>query len=172
VPAFVIRCAEAGGAVAAGVVNHRQQVDALDEAVRRSKERRRLSSCKERIPPFTALTRRFASRSHSRTLRVLGTGVNPTTIRNMMSTEAASTAHFSCTISGLRDPERSRHPSRTAVVSRHEITPSPPAGIGVTAVWPRHRLVMPTGRQPANIPTQRCGAVGSLAVCGEEEVTE
>jgi len=44
-------------------------------------------------------------------------------------------------------------------------------GIGVTAVWPRHRLVMPTGREPANIPTQRCGAVGSLAVHGEEEVT-
>jgi hypothetical protein len=39
-------------------------------------------------------------------------------------------------------------------------------------VWPRHRLVMPTSRQPANIPTQRCGAdVGSLAVHGEEEVT-
>ncbi len=31
---------------------------------------------------------------------------------------------------------------------------------------------MPTGRQPANIPNQRCGAdVGSLAVHGEEEVT-
>src|SRR6056297_2477653 len=45
------------------------------------------------------------------------------------------------------------------------------AGIGVTAVWPRHRPVIPTGRQPANIPNQRCGAVGSLAVNGEEEVT-
>jgi hypothetical protein len=30
---------------------------------------------------------------------------------------------------------------------------------------------MPTGREPPNIPTQRCGAVGSLAVHGEEEVT-
>jgi hypothetical protein len=38
-------------------------------------------------------------------------------------------------------------------------------------VWPRHRLVMPTSRKPANIPTQRCGAVGSLAIHGEEEVT-
>ncbi len=45
------------------------------------------------------------------------------------------------------------------------------AGIGVTAVWPRHRPVMPTNRQPANIPTQRCGAVGCLAVHAEEEVT-
>ena len=53
-----------------------------------------------------------------------------------------------------------------------KITLSPPCrGIGVTAVWPRHRLLMPTGREPAKIPTQRCGAVGSLAVYREEEVT-
>ena len=38
-------------------------------------------------------------------------------------------------------------------------------------MWPRHRPVMPTGRKPANIPTQRRGAVGRLAVHGEEEVT-
>ena len=52
-----------------------------------------------------------------------------------------------------------------------KITPSPLTGIGVTAVWPCHRPVMPTGRKPVNIPTQWCGAVGSLAVYGEEEVT-
>lgn len=46
------------------------------------------------------------------------------------------------------------------------------AGIGVTAVWPRHRPVMPTGRKPSNISTQRCDAAGSLAVHGEKEVTQ
>ncbi len=30
---------------------------------------------------------------------------------------------------------------------------------------------MPTGRKPVNIPAQRYGAVGSLAVNGEEVVT-
>ena len=44
-------------------------------------------------------------------------------------------------------------------------------GIGVPAVWPRHRPVMPTSPQPVTILPQRCGAVGSLAVNGEEEVT-
>ena len=39
-------------------------------------------------------------------------------------------------------------------------------------MWPRHRPVMLTSRQPANIPTQRHGAVGSLAVYREEEVTQ
>ena len=39
-------------------------------------------------------------------------------------------------------------------------------------MWPRHRPVMPTSRQPANIPPQRCGTVGSLAVYDEEEVTD
>jgi hypothetical protein len=38
-------------------------------------------------------------------------------------------------------------------------------------VWPRHRPVIPMGRQPANIPTQRCGAVGSPVVYDGEEVT-
>ena len=38
-------------------------------------------------------------------------------------------------------------------------------------MWPRHRLVMPTSRQPANIPTQRYGAVGSPVVHDGEEVT-
>jgi hypothetical protein len=37
-----------------------------------------LSFFEERTPPFTALTRRFASRSHIRTWSVLRTGVNPT----------------------------------------------------------------------------------------------
>ncbi|MFH5801582.1 DUF5518 domain-containing protein [Haladaptatus sp. CMAA 1911] len=40
-----------------------------------------LSFCEERIPPVTALTRRVASRSHTRTRSVLGTGVDPTTQR-------------------------------------------------------------------------------------------
>ena len=38
--------------------------------------------------------------------------------------------------------------------------------------WTRHRPVIPTGRQPATIPTQRCGAVGSLDIYAEEGVTD
>jgi len=73
---------------------------------------------------------------------------------------------------GTPRPSTFETPSRTAVrVSVNKIPPSPLSGIGVTAVWPRHRLVIPTSRQPANIPTQRYGAVGSLVVYGEEEVT-
>jgi hypothetical protein len=76
-----------------------------------------------------------------------------------------------CTISGLQGPECSRHPLEPLWCLGQDNSESP-AGIGVTAVWPRHRPVMSTGRQPAKIPTQRCGAdVGSLAVYGEEEVT-
>ena len=36
---------------------------------------------------------------------------------------------------------------------------------------PCHRLVMPASRQPANVPTQRCGAVGSPDVYDGEKVT-
>lgn len=65
---------------------------------------------------------------------------------------------------------RDTHSDRCGV-SANKITPSSLPGIGVTAVWPRHRPVMPTSRKPANIPVHWCSAVGRLAVYDEEEVT-
>src|SRR6056297_809387 len=87
----------------------------------------------------------------------------------MTHTEAVSPPP-KCTVSGLRELERSRHPLEPLWCLGQDNSESH-ARIGVTAVWPRHRPVMPTSRQPANIPNQRCGAVGSLAVYREEEVT-
>jgi len=72
---------------------------------------------------------------------------------------------------GFRDPDCSRHPLEPLWCLGQDNSESH-AGIGVTAVWPHHRLVMPTNRQPASISIQRCGAVGGLAGYGEEEVTQ
>ena len=73
---------------------------------------------------------------------------------------------------GTPRPSTFETPSRTAVcVSVTGYLRVPLPGIGVTAVWPRHRPVIPTSRQPPNIPNQRYGAVGSPVVYDGEEVT-
>ena len=106
----------------------------------------------ERVPPFTALTRRAASRSHTRTLRVLGTGVNR--------------VHFHSTCHGLlpdgvegpvpQSPKPIRKhwgPSRRHASHDASSTPAPGTRDGVTA---RHNPTPPacepahrgrTGRQ-------------------------
>jgi hypothetical protein len=83
----------------------------------------------------------------------------------MTHTEAVSPPS-NCTVSGLRESERSGHPLEPLWRLGQDTSESPYRGIGVRAVWPRRRLVMPTSRQPANIPTQRCGTVGSPVVVG------
>jgi hypothetical protein len=108
-----------------------------------------LSFCEERIPPLTA-------------------GVNPTiphgprsaantdiyveSRRSMTHTEAGIHRPNKRIVSGLRDPVRSRHRSRTAVVSRLKITPSPPAGDrsngGVAPPSARHADGSSTSKYP------------------------
>jgi hypothetical protein len=119
-----------------------------------------LSFFEERIPRATA-------------------GVNPTILhrprsdadtdmyvatRHRMTDTEAGSPPPNCTISGRRDPDRSRQPLEPLWCLGQDTSESSLPGRGVPAVWPRHRVVMPTSPHPATIPPQRCGAPGRLAV--------